>query len=178
MQSISRSSLASVFTLLAAAGCATAQQIPQTLQAPAGEELFLEARAAGVQVYECGAKPGDAAAYVWNFRAPEASLADAGGRPIGKHYAGPTWEALDGSRVVADVKARDAGPDAAAIPWLLLSVKSTAGSGTFEGTRSIQRVRTVGGIAPATPCGAANAKEVARVPYTATYNFYRTRDKY
>jgi len=40
-------------------------------------------------------------------------------------------------------------------------------------TTSVQRVKTVGGIAPAEPCGATNAKQVARVPYTATYYFYR-----
>jgi len=178
MPSICQASFFSLSALFAAVACAATPEIPSSLQAPAGEELFLEARAAGVQIYECGAKPGDTAAYAWNFRAPEASLADAAGRPIGKHYGGPTWEALDGSRVVGEVKARDAGPDASAIPWLLLSAKSSAGTGTFEGTRSVQRVSTAGGNAPAASCGAANAGEVARVPYSATYYFYRSRPAY
>jgi hypothetical protein len=160
---------------LVVAGCAgmTTPAIPDSIKAPAGEQMFLEARATGVQIYECAAKPGDASSYAWTFRAPEASLADASGRPIGKHYAGPTWESTDGSRVVGELKARDPGPDASAIPWLLLSAKSTSGSGVFAGTKSIQRVQTVGGNAPTTPCSAANAKEIVRVPYTATYYFYR-----
>jgi hypothetical protein len=164
------------------AGCASgpmaAMAIPDSIKAPSGEEMFLDARASGVQIYECAAKPGDASSFAWTFRAPEAALTDASGRSIGKHYAGPTWESTDGSRVVGEVKARDPGPDASAIPWLLLAAKSTSGPGVLEGTKSVQRLRTVGGNAPATPCGAANAKEVARVPYTATYYFYRARDKY
>jgi len=71
------------------------------------------------------------------------------------------------------VKARDPGPTPSAIPWLLLAGKSTGGAGVFTSTKSIQRVQTTGGIAPSSPCISANAKQVARIPYTATYYFYR-----
>jgi hypothetical protein len=54
-----------------------------------------------------------------------------------------------------------------------MTAKSSSGAGTFAQAVSIQRVRTVGGIAPAERCDAANATQVARVPYTATYYFYR-----
>ena len=77
--------------------------------------------------------------------------------------------------------ARDPGPDPTAVPWLfpwlfpwlLLSAKSTSGVGALTGTRSIQRVRTAGGAAPTSSCTAALAHTVMRVPYTATYYFYR-----
>jgi hypothetical protein len=69
--------------------------------------------------------------------------------------------------------ARDPGPDAGAIPWLLLEAKSTSGTGALNRTRSIQRVRTAGGIAPTSPCTQALAHTVIRVPYTATYYFYQ-----
>ena len=111
--------------------------------------------------------------FEWTFRAPEAALVDRAGRTVGKHYAGPTWEWTDGSTVVGEVKARDPGPDKSAIPWLLLAAKSTSGSGLFNQTRSIQRVQTAGGIAPLQACTAANARQVVRVPYTASYYFYR-----
>ena len=62
-----------------------------------------------------------------------------------------------------------------AIPWLLLSAKATFGKGVLTQTRSIQRVATKGGLAPTEPCTAANANQFARVPYTATYYFYRSR---
>jgi Protein of unknown function (DUF3455) len=165
--------------LLAAGGCASSPNVvppdvPANLRPPAGQVAFLETLATGVQIYECAPKADQPAVYEWAFRAPEAALADRSGRSIGKHYAGPTWESADGSSVVGEVKARDPGPNASAIPWLLLGAKSTAGAGLFSATKSIQRVQTVGGIAPNEPCSASNAKQVARVPYTATYYFYRT----
>lgn len=158
------------------AACGTTLVVPEApaaLKPPAGQQLFLEALASGVQIYECASKANAPGVYEWVFRAPEALLTDRAGRMLGKHYAGPTWEALDGSLVVGSVTARDNGWTATAIPWLLLSATSSRGDGMFKGTASIQRLQTVAGIAPTTACGAANAKEIARVPYTATYYFYR-----
>jgi hypothetical protein len=168
----------SVAAALSAAGCATNPKVappdvPANLRPPAGQVPFLEALATGVQIYECKARPDQASVYEWTFRAPEAALADRSGRPLGKHYAGPTWESTDGSSVVGEVKARDPGPTPTAIPWLLLSAKASSGAGALAATASIQRVKTVGGLAPAEPCTAANAMQVARTPYTAIYYFYR-----
>ena len=145
--------------------------VPEALRPPAGQTLYLEALATGVQIYECARKSDSA--YEWTFKAPEASLADRSGRLIGKHYAGPTWESNDGSTVAGEVKAKDPGPNASAIAWLLLSAKTNTGSGVFSTARSIQRVATNGGIAPAAPCSEGNLGQVARVPYTATYEFYK-----
>jgi Protein of unknown function (DUF3455) len=161
-----------------ASGCASGPtvappEVPQPLRPPADQTVFIEALASGVQIYECAPKADQPSTFEWTFRAPEAALVDRAGRPVGKHYAGPTWESIDGSTVVGEIKARDPGPDKSAIPWLLLTAKSTSGSGVFTQTRSIQRVRTAGGIAPTQACTSANAKQVARVPYTATYYFYR-----
>jgi hypothetical protein len=146
-------------------------EVPEALRPPPGQSLYLGALATGVQIYECSQKPDGS--YDWVFKAPEAALADRSGRSLGKHYAGPTWESNDGSTVVGEVKARDPGPRASAIPWLLLAAKSNGGSGTFAAAKSIQRVDTVGGVAPAEACSAAKLKQVARVPYTAIYYFYR-----
>jgi hypothetical protein len=60
---------------------------------------------------------------------------------------------------------------ATAIPWLSLTASGT-GPGIFERVTFIQRVNTVGGLAPSTP-GSTTGAEV-RVPYTAEYFFYRT----
>jgi hypothetical protein len=46
----------------------------------------------------------------WTLKAPEADLFDANGRAIGRHYAGPTWELMDGSEVVGKFKARADAP--------------------------------------------------------------------
>lgn len=171
-QTVMAMSLASLVAGCATSGARTPASVPESLRTPATEMLSLEAAATGVQIYECSARKDEPTRYEWTFRAPEADLFDTAGRRIGKHYAGPTWESDDGSKVVGVVKARDNGPDPGAIPWLLLGAKSTAGSGIFTRTTSIQRVRTVGGNPPTETCSEALAGKVARVGYSATYYFY------
>ena len=61
------------------------------------------------------------------------------------YYAGPTWEASDGSKVVGVVKAKVDAPDPRSIPWLLLETHGTGKAGMFAKVTSIQRVATVGG---------------------------------
>src|SRR5579862_1179730 len=100
--------------LVSAAGCAThapvaPSDVPAGLRAPPDQTLALATRATGVQIYQCAPRKGQADAFEWAFTAPEAQLMDDAGRIIGKHYAGPTWESTDGSKVVGEVKARDAG---------------------------------------------------------------------
>jgi hypothetical protein len=87
-------------------------------------------------------------------------------------YAGPTWEWLDGSTIVgARVDGRSV--DATAIPWLLLRVVSHGPvAGKLTDITAIQRVDTVGGLAPAGTCSAGDTADVA---YTAKYVFYRTK---
>lgn len=154
--------------------CATAPvppRAPAALNPPAGQSLVVEALAQGVQIYQCDQKPNGS--YEWIFKAPEATLATRDKHVLGKHYAGPTWEAVDGSTVVGQVAAKDPGPDASAIPWLLLTAKSNTGSGMFSRIKSVQRLYTTGGLAPTDACNAANLKTFARTPYTATYYFYQ-----
>jgi hypothetical protein len=160
-------------TLAACAGAlspsAPSVVIPDALRAPAGETLLRTLSADGVQIYECRARADGAD---WVFVAPEARLYDAQGTWIGKHYAGPTWEAADGSKVVGAVKAKVDSPDAGAIPWLLLATHGSGRPGLFAKVTSIQRVGTIGGAAPATGCTAATTGQQARVPYKAQYTQY------
>ena len=158
-------------SLVAAIAMADTPAVPEKLKPSAGEVLSLETAATGVQIYECGAgKDG----FQWVFKGPEAELFDRAGKRVGRHYGGPTWEANDGSKVVAAVAARDDAPNGA-IPWLLLKANSTAGSGVFGKTTSIQRLSTVGGNAPSEACGQAQAGRIARVDYKATYYFFERK---
>jgi hypothetical protein len=141
--------------------------VPEGLKPPAGESLAMIVAAKGVQIYECRA--GE-----WAFVAPEAELFDASGKPIGRHYAGPHWEAADGSKVVGTVKARADAPAPGAIAWLLLATKSDGPEGTFSRVTSVQRVATAGGVAPAGGCAEAGAR--VRVAYSADYYFYSARE--
>lgn len=175
LTAIAKVSFATFVASCATCNAASAPDIPEALTVPANQQLSLEAHATGVQIYECKASKDDPTKFEWVLKAPEAELLDSGGKKIGKHYAGPTWESNDGSKVIGEVKARDNGPDANAIPWLLLSAKSTAGDGVFSHTQSVQRVHTIGGKAPAQGCDQAQAGKETRVPYQATYNFYTSK---
>ena len=104
-----------------------------------------------------------------------AATFDAAGRRIGSHGAGPSWQARDGSRVVGTLKARADAPRADAIPWLLLSTRSTGADGAFSRVTNIRRVHTVGGSAPRSGCGADTVGATARAAYTADYVLYTHR---
>jgi hypothetical protein len=147
-------------------------EIPANLTAPAGNVLLFELEARGDQIYTCEAKPDDATAYIWTFKAPEAELFNKRGELAGTHFAGPTWQGFDGSSVVGAVLERSDSPDTGAIPWLLLEAKDHAGSGAFSTITYVQRLDTVGGTAPAEGCDEAQEGKEVRVPYEATYAFY------
>src|SRR5260221_5946848 len=137
------------------AGCATqpaSVEIPAALKPGAGESLALIVPAKGVQIYQCRPLREQVGAFEWFFVAPEAELFDAAGAKIGRHYAGPHWEASDGSKVIGAVKARTEAPAAGAIPWLLLTAKSVGPQGTFSKVTGIQRVNTARGVAPHDGC--------------------------
>ncbi|HEX6692627.1 MAG TPA: DUF3455 domain-containing protein [Burkholderiales bacterium] len=156
------------------AGCASTT-IPDRLNPSAGETMTMIVPAKGVQIYECRMSKSQPGAYEWAFVAPDAELFDTTGQRIGKHYAGPHWEAADGSKVVAKLVERADAPKATDIPWLLLGAKSVGGDGAFSKVTSIQRVNTVGGVAPKVGCSQGNAGTPVRVPYTADYYFFTPR---
>jgi hypothetical protein len=146
-----------------------AQQVPQQLQPPDGEQLLLRVHAKGDQVYTCTQA---AAQFAWTLKAPDAQLFDEEGKLFGKHFAGPSWEAKDGSRVTGKAIANVPSPDADSIPWLLVNIVNHEGSGVLSRAASIQRLNTKGGKAPATGCDASHAGKELRVHYSADYLFY------
>ena len=166
-------SIIPVVLIAAGVGCTTppAVRMPEQLRPTAGESVALTVPARGVQVYECRAGK-DGAGFAWTFVAPDAELFDAKSRSIGRHGAGPNWQANDGSRIVGTVRARADAPVAGAIPWLLLNAQSSGTAGAFSGITSIQRINTVGGVAPTVPCTAGLSGTTVRVPYTADYIFF------
>jgi hypothetical protein len=130
----------------------------------------IEAFGKGVQIYSCKATNG---VYAWSLKAPDASLLDAKGQAIGKHFAGPSWQANDGSIVVGEALNASPSPDAGAIPWLVLHAKSHSGAGIMSTVQYIVRTRTEGGVAPSSGCDAAHVGHEVRVPYNAVYQFFR-----
>ena len=147
-------------------------QVPPNLQVPTGNKLSFHVFAKGFQIYRCTADKSDSNHFSWVFVAPAADLYIHPNdmHPVGRHYAGPTWESLSGSKVVGTV-IDHCTPDPDAIPWLLLGAASNEGHGIFQRANYIQRLNTVGGNAPTVPGDFPG--QVARVPYTAQYFFYR-----
>lgn len=146
--------------------------VPTAVKAPAGHAPYLVGHATGTQNYTCQSTPTGLA---WTLVAPDATLVDDKGKQLMTHVAGPTWQAKDGSKVVA-ARVDGVTVSPSAIPWLLLRVTS-ATSGTdgdrLARTTFIQRVNTTGGLAPATGCDAAHVGDARNVPYTSDYYFYR-----
>jgi hypothetical protein len=157
---------------LCQAGAADRLVVPDALKPPAEQVLLLTAQGVGAQIYACSSSQDDPNRFSWTLKAPQATLRSRSGKVLGKHYAGPTWEAADGSKVIGEVVAKSDAPDARAIPWLLLRAKSTSGSGRFATVLSVQRLRTAAGLAPSTGCDQARAGHEVRVPYSAEYRFY------
>ena len=146
-----------------------AQQVPGQLNPPANEILLLRVHAKGDQIYTCKA---EGAQFMWMLKAPDAQLFSKDGKPFGKHSAGPSWEANDGSRIVGKAAANAPSPDADSIPWLLVTVVRRSGEGALAHVTSIQRLNTKGGKAPASGCDEAHAEKELRVPYSADYLFF------
>lgn len=150
-----------------------APAVPVDIQVAEGNKPFLVGHATGVQIFRCNAVPGG---YRWGFVAPRADLYDDNGRLLTTHFGGPTWQARDGSYVVARLDARIT-VDATAIPWLRLAATSSAAGpdgGRLAGTTFIQRIATTGGLEPAAAeCNAGTAGDTDEVPYTADYVFWK-----
>lgn len=144
--------------------------VPEKLSAPQSEKLILKAHAKGYQIYVC--QPGTDQKLAWILKVPDAELFDAHNAVIAKHYAGPTWKHNDGSEVVGKVESSHAKPDSGAIPWLLLTAVSHAGTGVFANVTLIQRLDTKGGLPPQSGCDVAHLNAETKSAYSADYYFF------
>jgi hypothetical protein len=151
-------------SLVSAAAAET--PLPDAIAAP-GEAVVLSVHAEGAQVYEC--KVGGDGKPAWAFREPIATLL-LGGKTVGRHYAGPSWEHIDGSAVVGKVAGSAPGATPEDIAWLKLDVVSRRGSGVLSDVTTVQRINTQGGKLE----GACETPGTFRsAPYSADYVFLR-----
>lgn len=158
----------------------TAPVVPAALKVPEEYAQVVKIAAKGVQIYTCKSTPENASVYQWVLKGPEAELYNEQGQNIGTHYAGPTWELKDGSKVAGKVAAKAQAPDKNTIPWLLLAarapVEKVSGTamltGQLSGVKWIHRVNTAGGQAPQSDCDRAQQNREVRVKYSADYYFY------
>lgn len=148
----------------------SAPEVPDGIAVEEGNKPFLVGHALGVQIYRCNGAS-------WGLVAPRANLYGDNGQLIATHSGGPSWQARDGSKVVAQRIKDPVRVDPTAIPWLLLQpTQVTAGpdGDRLTDTTFIQRVATTGGLAPdGSSCTAETAGAEVEEPYTADYVFWK-----
>jgi Protein of unknown function (DUF3455) len=157
------------FAIIAAAtlvATEAAAQMPAPIAAP-GETGIVTLHAEGAQIYDC--KAGTDGKLAWAFREPIATLL-LDGKTVGRHYAGPNWDHIDGSGVTAKGAGSAPGKTANDIPWLKLEVTARRGNGVLAGATTVQRINTVGGVMSGA-CDKAGAFHSA--PYSTEYVFLR-----
>jgi hypothetical protein len=194
LRSVCLAALVMAFTLSrplpAYAHNVTPPPVPENIQVPTGHKAFLLGHAVGTQNYVC--LPSDTGVRFVLFT-PQATLFD-GRRQLTTHYFSPnpaeggtiraTWQhSRDTSAVWGRVMDGNSSSDPTfvapgAIGWLLVTVvgaqDGSSGRGALAETTFIQRLNTVGGVAPATGCAtSADIGHQAFVPYEADYFFYK-----
>jgi hypothetical protein len=169
-----------------------------------GNRAFRVGHGVGTQNYVC-LPSGAGVAY--QLFTPEATLFNDDGRQLITHFFSPnlnpdpgldpkelgairvTWEdSRDTSIVWAKLRAAATHAtdptfvNADAVAWLLLEAvghqEGPTGGDRFIGTTFIQRLNTVGGLAPSTGCASsADIGTEAFVHYTADYFFFKLEDQ-
>jgi hypothetical protein len=173
-------------------------KVPEILKVEDGNELFLVGHGVGTQNYVCAPSTTSVTGVAFSLFTPQATLFDDERRQLITHFFSPnddprvappergtirvTWEdSRDTSRVWAfllqqSTDAKFVRQDAVA--WLLLKESGVAagptGGNRLTQTTFIQRLNTVGGLAPASGCSTiGDLGRRAFVPYSADYFFYK-----
>jgi hypothetical protein len=161
-----------LLSLMACGSAMKAPMVAETITVPAGNQLVMMAVGSGELTYECRAKAAMPGAFEWVFAGPNAVLVDKDGMTVGKYYGGPTWEANDGSKVTGKQLATAPGA-ANAIPLQLVKANPSTGNGAMTDISYIQRLNTIGGVAPMDSCASDNVGAKKMVKYQADYWFYK-----
>lgn len=151
-------------TALAAGTDNRAPEVPVDIAVTGPNKVHFHGFGVGVQIYTWDGVS-------WGGPVPRATLFDDEGNIVASHFAGPRWKSNSGSIVLGGVVQPTVTVDTNAIPWVKLQALTTEGPGIFADTSFIQRVNTTGGKAPS--ANGLVVGQVAEVPYTADYFFYR-----
>ena len=147
--------------------------LPAAVQVPAGNKVVMETVGVGEITYACNPKKDMAGQFEWVFVGPDAKLNNRSGKQVGKYYGPPaTWESMDGSKLTG-AQVAVAPSSAGNIPLQLVKGNPAMGMGAMSGVTYIQRVATMGGVAPTMPCDAGTAGSKKIVKYQADYIFYK-----
>lgn len=148
-------------------------KLPDGVKVPAGNRVAMQTVGVGEITYECRPKKEMAGQFEWVFVGPDAVLNDRSGTRVGKYFGPPaTWESQDGSKLTG-TQVAIAPNGAGNIPHQLVKANPAVGSGAMTGVTYIQRVATVGGVAPAMACDSSKSGAKQKVHYQADYIFWK-----
>jgi hypothetical protein len=155
---------------------ATCAPIPDILNVPEGNKLVLQTFAKGVQIYQVRRKTNEPNVFEWVNIAPAATLYAKPEfvNPLIDHFAGPSWQFIKGpekGETVVATRSQGITVDQTAIQWLLLKAVDSLSTPNNKIT-FVQRICTVGGLAPKTEPNEAILGQIDSIPYTASYLFY------
>ena len=172
-------------TSLADGDHVTPPNVSPSLQVPAENTPFREGAAIGTQDYIC---LPSSSGFAWTFFGPQATLFNKRNEQIITHFLSPnpfengtpraTWQDSEDTSKIWGLTVAPVTVHPDAIPWLLLHVvggqNGPTGGSKLSATTFVQRVNTVGGVAPSTGCAASeDVGKMALVPYSADYFFYQ-----
>ena len=164
---MARNSLAAGSCVLVALGApVTAEDSRGAVAAPVGT-LVLRVHAVGAQIYQC--RTDASGTLLWTLREPIATLIS-DGKTLGRHFAGPSWELLDGSVIMGSVSGKADGDSPKDIPWLRLDVVQNTHVGLLKDVTIVHRIAAAGGSRSG---GCSHAGDLAAEPYSADYLFSR-----
>jgi len=176
----------------------TPPRVPKLLEVEDGNEVFLVGHGVGTQNYVCAPSTASVTGFAFSLFTPQATLLDGAGEQLITHFFSPnddphvappehgtirvTWEdSRDTSRVWAFLLEQSTDEHFVrkdSVAWLKLKASGSdvgpTGGDRLTKTTFIQRLNTVGGLAPASGCSTfADLNRRVHVPYLADYFFYK-----
>jgi len=186
---------AALFTALTAVSSGAAESesltppvVPQEIQVD--DQLFLIGHGVGTQNYVC---LPSGAGFAFSLFTPEATLFTDDAGQLTTHFFSPdrdprdfgairvTWEHSRDTSTIWGAVTGQVQVSKDAINWLRVEIKGAlpgpTGGDKLTPTTFVQRINTVGGLAPAADCvGATDVGKRAFVPYTADYLFFKSAE--
>jgi hypothetical protein len=163
--------------------------VPPTLQVPTGNKAFREGAGIGTQDYICLLS---SSGFAWTFFGPQGTLFNMRDEQIITHFLSPnpsengtprvTWQDSEDTSKIWGLTIASVTVQPDAIPWLLVQVVGAEDGPTGDDKLSevtfVQRLNTVGGVAPSSGCAASgDVGKIALVPYSSNYFFYNAVER-